>query len=173
MWNNASEVIILKLLKAILILPGTVGLLIPFSILTLTGGDFRPHSPTNIMFWLGLGFLVAGISLGIWTVSLFSKLGKGTPAPWEPPRKLVVAGPYRHVRNPMITGMILILSGQAIILGSGALAIWAAVFFIGNAIYFPLAEEKGLKDRFGSDYVEYMDNVPRWLPRLRPWKQSK
>ena len=81
----------------------------------------------------------------------------------------MVAGPYRYVRNPMITAILVILAGEAILLGSAPIAIWAAVFFAINAIYFPLSEEPGLRRRFGDEYDEYARNVPRWIPRLRPW----
>jgi protein-S-isoprenylcysteine O-methyltransferase Ste14 len=84
-------------------------------------------------------------------------------------RKLVVEGPYRHVRNPMITGVMSILLGEAVGLGSPPLLIWFALFFTVNAVYMPLVEEPGLARRFGDDYAVYKRNVPRWLPRPRPW----
>ncbi|MDH3852581.1 MAG: isoprenylcysteine carboxylmethyltransferase family protein, partial [Deltaproteobacteria bacterium] len=99
------------------------------------------------------------------------KFGKGTPAPWDPPKRLVIRGPYRHVRNPMITGALLVLLAEATLFQSLPIAIWMTVFFIGNAIYFPFIEEKGLEKRFGDEYRNYKANVPRWLPRIRPWKQ--
>jgi len=93
--------------------------------------------------------------LSVWTVKLFMKFGDGTPAPWDPPRKLVIRGPYRHVRNPMITGVLLMLLAEAMLLQSWPIALWMAVFFIGNAVYFPLVEEKGLEKRFAHDYRLY------------------
>jgi protein-S-isoprenylcysteine O-methyltransferase Ste14 len=98
---------------------------------------------------------------------LFARVGEGTLAPWDPTRKLVVRGPYRHVRNPMITGVLAILLGEAALFGSWPLLVWAFGFFALNAIYMPLVEEPGLVRRFGDDYVRYRRNVPRWLPRLR------
>jgi protein-S-isoprenylcysteine O-methyltransferase Ste14 len=79
-----------------------------------------------------------------------------------------VQGPYRHVRNPMITGVALILGGEALFFQSLALAILLAVFVGVNAIYFPLVEEPGLSRRFGAEYDDYRRRVPRWVPRLRP-----
>jgi hypothetical protein len=103
------------------------------------------------------------------TISLFSRVGEGTLAPWDPTRKLVVNGPYRRVRNPMITGVFLVLSGETLVLGVPQMAAWTAIFGLVNAIYMPLVEEPGLVKRFGKDYVTYRDNVPRWIPRRRPW----
>ena len=105
----------------------------------------------------------------MWTVRLFVRQGEGTPAPWDPPQKLVVAGPYRHVRNPMITSVLLMLGGEALVFQSSAIAAWLIVFFVVNGVYFPMSEEKGLEARFGDDYRRYKQNVPRWLPRPTPW----
>lgn len=104
-----------------------------------------------------------------WTVSLFARVGGGTLAPWDPTSRLVVLGPYRHVRNPMITGVLAILLGEASLFGSLPLLLWFAAVFAVNAVYLPLVEEPGLRTRFGADYEAYRANVPRWLPRLRPW----
>jgi protein-S-isoprenylcysteine O-methyltransferase Ste14 len=101
------------------------------------------------------------------------KVGQGTPAPWDPPKKLVVRGPYRYVRNPMITGALLLLLAEAMLLQSWPIAIWLVLFFIGNSVYFPLVEEKGLEKRFGDAYRKYKANVPRWIPRLRAWKDDQ
>jgi protein-S-isoprenylcysteine O-methyltransferase Ste14 len=92
------------------------------------------------------------------------------PAPWAPPEKLVVLGPYRHVRNPMNSGMLLILGAEALLIGSWQLAVWMGVFFAVCAVYFPCYEEPGLERRFGAAYRQYRANVPRWIPRLRPWE---
>jgi protein-S-isoprenylcysteine O-methyltransferase Ste14 len=100
-------------------------------------------------------------------VRLFATVGESTLAPWDPTHRLVVLGPYRHVRNPMITGVISMLLGEAALLGSWPLLAWALGFFGVNAIYMPLVEEPGLVRRFGDDYVRYRQNVPRWLPRPR------
>ncbi|MBV9107942.1 MAG: isoprenylcysteine carboxylmethyltransferase family protein, partial [Gemmatimonadetes bacterium] len=103
------------------------------------------------------------------TIALFATRGRGTLAPWDPPRRLVVEGIYRHVRNPMISGVIAIVLGEAAILGLRSVAGFAAIVISINAIYIPLLEEPQLRQRFGGDYDEYRRNVPRWVPRLRPW----
>ena len=103
------------------------------------------------------------------TIALFATAGDGTLAPWDPTSRLVVRGPYRRVRNPMISGVLCILLGEALLFTSTALLAWSALFLAINAIWFPLVEEPGLRQRFGADYEAYRAAVPRWLPRLRPW----
>ena len=97
----------------------------------------------------------------------------GATSPWEPPRKLVIRGPYRHVRNPMITSVLFMLLAEAMLFQSWPLAWWMGIFFVVNTVYFPLVEEKGLEKRFGDDYRIYKNNVPRWIPRTRPWYPQK
>jgi protein-S-isoprenylcysteine O-methyltransferase Ste14 len=80
-----------------------------------------------------------------------------------------VQGVYRHVRNPMIAGVFFVLLGEAACGAALPLAVWAAVFIVGNLIYMPLVEEPGLVKRFGEDYEEYRRNVPRWFPRKTAW----
>jgi len=163
----------LRLVKTIIVLPGTVLVFIPGVILLATeDSKFAPElaSPTQVWFWLASFAAVIGLALSGWTVMLFMKFGQGTPAPWDPPKRMVIRGPYRHVRNPMITGALLILLAEAILFQSLPIATWMTVFFIGNAIYFPLIEEKGFEKRFGDEYRNYKANVPRWIPRLRAWK---
>ncbi len=162
-----------SLFKTILILPGTAVVLVPAAILWATGSDLSLAPLNRITLWLGLLFALAGLAMAVWTVRLFSKLGKGTPAPWDPPRKLVVHGPYRHVRNPMITSVLAMLTAEALLLESWAVASWMVLFFAINSIYFPLSEERGLERRFGEEYRLYKANVPRWIPRLTPWSPPK
>jgi protein-S-isoprenylcysteine O-methyltransferase Ste14 len=149
---------------AIVLLPGMAAGVVPGLLFWVYG--------VNLGWWTVIGALVmaAGLALFAWTVTLFVQIGRGTLAPWDPTRRLVIAGPYRYVRNPMITAVLTILAGEAIMLGSAAIAIWAATFFAINAVYFPLSEEPGLRRRFGAEYDEYRKNVPRWIPRARPWE---
>ena len=129
--------------------------------------------PTSSVEWamgiLGLGLMVVGGMLFIGCLWRFGTTGRGTLAPWDPPTNLVVAGPYAHVRNPMITGVILLLLAEAALLMSPAHVAWAGLFFLINAVYIPLLEEPQLRRRFGEAYEEYARNVPRLIPRLRPW----
>lgn len=162
-----------RLLRAVLILPGTVLVYVPALLLWLGHGTCmgaRWAGPAGVRGWLALALALPGIVLGLWTLRLFVRRGEGTPAPWDPPQRLVVLGPYRHVRNPMISGVLLMLLAEVLVAGSWLLAGWLGVFMLGNAVYFPWVEEKGLKRRFGSEYSRYCEHVPRWLPRLRPWR---
>jgi protein-S-isoprenylcysteine O-methyltransferase Ste14 len=158
----------LRHLRAVVLLPGTVTLAIPALLLWLTGSHVGwGVAPLTIA--VGALLIALGLSLFLRTVTLFATAGRGTLAPWDPTQRLIVRGPYRYVRNPMITGVLTILLGEAVLLGSWVILIEAAIFFAINAVYFPLFEEPGLRRRFGADYDRYRANVPRWIPRLRPW----
>ena len=117
----------------------------------------------------GTVLILVGISLFVWTVSMFATIGRGTLAPWDPTRRLVVRGVYRHVRNPMISGVASILFGEAVLLGSLSLLGWFLLFSLANAVFIPLLEERDLERRFGEEYRSYKRSVPRWIPRVRAW----
>lgn len=162
----------LELIKAVIVLPGTALVVVPGAVLWLvaeSGASHVPAGPSLARFWLAVALSLSGFALAAWTTRLFLTAGRGTPAPWAPPERLVVRGPYRHVRNPMITGVLLMLGAESLFFGSWHLAGWTLVFFAGNAFYFPLVEERTLERRFGDDYRLYKANVPRWIPRWRAW----
>jgi len=162
-------------LRAILLLPGMVTVVVPALLVwrDVLGG---PHpgwglgGPFVLLpMLLGLVILAIGLTLMARTISLFARVGKGTLAPWDPTVRLVVRGVYRHVRNPMISGVLFVLLGEAVLLGSLAQLLWFGCFFGVNAVYLPLSEEPGLQRRFGADYARYKAAVPRWVPRRTPW----
>ena len=153
-------------LRAIGLLPVTVTIVVPGLILWRAGAELAPWPLATV----GVALIGIGLALVTWTVSLFVRIGKGTLAPWDPTSRLVVVGPYRHVRNPMISGVLTVLLGESALFGSLPLLVWFGAVFALNAVYFPLVEEPGLRERFGEDYDTYRANVPRWLPRLRPWE---
>ncbi|HET8813952.1 MAG TPA: isoprenylcysteine carboxylmethyltransferase family protein [Solirubrobacterales bacterium] len=155
-----------------MLLPGTVTLVVPAALLVGTGTDLGwglSGIAVVLTVLLGLALIVAGFVLWLWTVRLFARLGGGTLAPWDPPRKLVVEGPYRHVRNPMISAVLAVLLGEAVLFGSPPLLIWFGLFFAVNYVGFHVYEEPGLERRFGEEYRTYKRNVPRWLPRRSAW----
>ena len=157
-------------LLAILLLPFVVVVVVPRWLLAaLRASDTRWESGLPAV-WLprAAGGLLAllGFALFAWCVVLFIRVGQGTLAPWDPTRSLVAAGPYRLVRNPMISGVALMLLGQALFWGSRAAGAWAAAFFLINHVYFVLLEEPGLESRFGESYRAYKASVPRWIPRF-------
>jgi protein-S-isoprenylcysteine O-methyltransferase Ste14 len=158
---------------AIALLPGTVTIVVPAVILATGDGPTAGFGGTGALQALtilaGAALIAAGLALWAWTVQLFDRIGRGTLAPWDPTHHLVVAGPYRHVRNPMISGVLAVVLGEGLALGSTGILIWAAAFFAINTIYFIASEEPGLERRFGEEYREYKANVPRWLPRRTPY----
>lgn len=158
-----------RMLKPVLALPGTVIVLVPAILLWTTDSLNGPAHPLALA--IGCVAAAVGVSVAVWTSRLFITVGEGTPAPWDPPTRLVVKGPYRYVRNPMILAVFAMLLAEALLFGSWPVAYWLIVFAAGNMIYFPLFEEPGLEKRFGEDYRRYKANVPRWLPRLTPWSR--
>ena len=160
--------------RAIALLPGNVTILVPALILLLVGGPsigWGLHGPgAAVPVLLGAVLIAAGAALWVWTVRLFAQIGQGTLAAWDPTRHLVVAGPYGHARNPMITAVAGVLLGEAILFGSPALLVWAGAFLAINQMYFLRYEEPGLERRFGEEYRRYKQHVPRWIPRRRAWR---
>lgn len=159
-------------LLAVTLLPGAVAVGVPALLVASRGANvgWGLDAPLSLLpSTLGLGLIALGLALVTWTILLFARVGRGTLAPWDPTSRLVVHGPYRHVRNPMITGVGAVLAGEAALLGSLPLLAWLACFAAVNAVYLPLVEEPGLRRRFGAEYDRYRGAVPRWLPRLRAW----
>ena len=159
---------------AIAVLPFTMAVLVPLWLARGAGPTLAPAASAGglALQAAGLLLLVAGLVLFVASLRRFAGEGRGTLAPWDPPRVLVVSGPYRHVRNPMISGVLLVLAGEALLLRSRPHFVWACTFFAVNAVYIPLLEEPDLEQRFGESYRTYRRHVPRLLPRLRPWNQS-
>ena len=166
----------LRHILAILLLPGVVTIVVPLWIVSSTGalrvGWGLPDPASLLPLIFGCVLLGFGLLLMYRTISLFAGFGDGTLAPWDPPRRLVVRGVYRRVRNPMLSGVFFVLLGEATLLGSLPILVWFLVVFAMNALYIPLVEEPDLSQRFGEEYLAYKRNVPRWVPRLRPWTQE-
>ena len=139
----------------------------PAFLIAIYGTDVEP-----IRVVLGVPFGVGGFALWLWTVRLFARIGRGTLAPWDPTERLVVEGPYAHARNPMITGVVAVLLGEALILGSVAVLVFAAGFVVVNHVFFLAYEEPSMERRFGDDYRRYKDDVPRWIPRRTAWRPT-
>jgi protein-S-isoprenylcysteine O-methyltransferase Ste14 len=150
-----------------LVLPATVLIIVPL----LIEDNFRIN--LDALAVLGALLCLLGLFMLGATIKLFIDIGRGTLAPWDPTQKLVTRGLYAHVRNPMITGVLIALLGEAMVLHSVPIFIWFIVGFVVNHIYFIASEEPGLMARFGQEYLEYKKNVPRWIPRLRPWKPGE
>jgi protein-S-isoprenylcysteine O-methyltransferase Ste14 len=159
---------IIEWIRTTIILPINVLIFIPAILLYVTG--YRWVVVPSGLYVVGGILFVFGLFLAGWTMRLFAVKGRGTAAPWNPPKKLVVSGPYKYVRNPMITSVLAMLLAESLLLGSFWIFGWFVLFFVGNTIYFPMFEEKNLEKRFGESYRKYKRHVPRWIPRWTAWE---
>jgi protein-S-isoprenylcysteine O-methyltransferase Ste14 len=166
---------LLRHLLAIVVLPFSVAVAIPFWLARANGVTPSLRSDLPGLAAQASGLIMLGIGLPLFVASLrrFAVEGQGTLAPWDPPMRLVVRGPYRYVRNPMISGIVLVLFGEALVLLSRPHLRWALIFLAINAVYIPLFEEPFLALRFGDEYQEYSRHVPRLFPRWRPWEPEQ
>jgi protein-S-isoprenylcysteine O-methyltransferase Ste14 len=162
-------VIVLRHLLAVLLLPVVMAVLVPYWLVTgfesIDTQWIAMSTTALLMRAVGAALLVAGVVLFSWCLTLFARVGGGTLAPWDPTQRLVAVGPYRYLRNPMITGVAAVIAGEALLTGSRVLALWLVVFVAINFLYFVLFEEPALERRFGDPYREYKARVPRWIPR--------
>jgi protein-S-isoprenylcysteine O-methyltransferase Ste14 len=139
----------------------------------LTGWRFDPPLVGGeASRWLGGLLVLAGLPIWGSAALRFVRQGRGTPAPIAPPSRLVVTGPYRYVRNPMYVAVVAILLGQALLLGSAAIAGVALGLVAAFHLFVLLYEEPTLRRRFGADYATYCRHVPRWLPRPTPYRHD-
>ena len=140
------------------------------------------YLPANILSWSGidrpaaieapqaLGIVIgtAATLVAVWCVFTFVSVGRGTPAPFDPPRRLVIRGPYHFVRNPMYIGAGLALAGAALFYESLSLLGYSGIFFLGCHLFVVLYEEPTLRRTFGQEYEAYCSRVRRWWPSLIP-----
>ena len=162
-------------LKVILILPGNVLITIPLLIFLSTRNSYSYYLVNlhNFLFYVAMFFLALGLFLAIWSVRTFYTTGgEGTPGPWRPVSNLIISGPYRYVRNPMILGVVDLLLFESAFFSSIPFLLWAIVFFVGNIIYFKIFEEKELIQRFGENYKDYKNEVPMLFPKFTPYNKD-
>ncbi len=145
---------------------------------TLFIGFVLIYLPSRLLLWAGFnrpaelewqqiaGMVMActGIVIALWCVGAFAWIGHGTPAPFDPPRKLVIRGPYRYVRNPMYYGAVMALGGAALYYESAALAAFAGLFLLVAHLFVVFYEEPTLRRSFGAEYEAYCHRVRRWRP---------
>lgn len=129
-------------------------------------GIVRPEHIAAVQV-AGLAIVASGAALVVWCLVTFAFMGKGTAAPFDPPRQLVVAGPYRWVRNPIYIGAAVTMLGAALFFGSAALVLYAAVVLVVTHLLVILYEEPHLRRVFGQPYEDYLRNVHRWIPTWR------
>ena len=149
----------LRALIAFLALPCVVAGLIPFLI---ASGDKQRHGG----FVIGFGVLALGVVLLLWCVRDFYVAGKGTVAPWDPPKQLVVVGLYRFVRNPMYVAVLTVVLGWTLVFGSTWLTFYVVALAMAFHLRVLLYEEPRLRQQFATEWTAYFSAVPRWLPRL-------
>ena len=152
--------VLLKTIIFTIVVPGSVALLVPYYFF------FPSATPHGFVRYSGLVPIGIGGAIYFRCAFDFTFAGKGTPAPIDPPKQLVVKGLYRYVRNPMYAGVTLVLLGEALLFGSLSLAKYAGAAFLLFNLFVWLYEEPALRTKFGESYRIYCETVPRWLPRL-------
>ena len=145
--------------------PGTVTILIPYWLLSWRPKPFL--SDHNSLRVFGVPLIIIGAAGLLWCIWDFFSAGRGTIAPIDPPKHLVVRGLYRYLRNPMYVFVIMILVGEAIFFNSLSILIEAVGFFVVAHLFVMYYEEPTLHRMFGKSYEAYTENVGRWLPNLR------
>jgi protein-S-isoprenylcysteine O-methyltransferase Ste14 len=142
-----------------IVVPGLGGVLAPWWILTRDG-----HAATPVA-WAATVVIAAGTALYVWCVWNFAAVGSGTPGLWDAPSRVVAAGPYRWVRNPIYISALLIVGGEAWLFMSLPLLVYTGAMAVFFHLFITGYEERKLRRRFGSAYLEYRQTVPRWIPR--------
>ena len=150
-------------------MPGVVAGLVPYLI---TGGWVGSGAPLALQV-AGVALLAVGLGVLAHTVIRFVVEGLGTPFPGAPTKNLVVGGLYRYVRNPMYLAVIAIILGQAAILGSVSLLVYAAIVWVIVASFVHFYEEPTLSSEYGEQYAAYRRAVRGWLPRATPWTPNR
>jgi protein-S-isoprenylcysteine O-methyltransferase Ste14 len=148
---------------------------------TLFIGLLLIYLPTRVLSWSGIvrppsietpqitGMIIGstGAIIALWCIFTFAWIGRGTPAPFDPPRRLVIRGPYRFVRNPMYIGAGLSLAGAALFYESISLLAYGAIFLLASHLFVVSYEEPKLRRTFGPEYEAYCHRVSRWWPRAQ------
>jgi len=164
-WPKPAIVVpLLKLAVFTLVVPCTFVLWLPRYL-------YPSVSRTPIEWGLqaagGVALMALGIAGYLWCALDFAFVGRGTPAPIDPPKELVVRGLYRYVRNPMYLSVAMVLGGECLLLKSWMLARYLAYCFAIIFVAVLVYEEPLLRRKFGESYRQYCREVPRWIPRLR------
>jgi protein-S-isoprenylcysteine O-methyltransferase Ste14 len=153
----------LKNLLFTLLVPGTVALWAPWR--WVAPGDFHRPESWGLLQIFALPVLAAGVAIYLWCVWDFAVTGRGTPAPIDAPKVLVVKGLYRYVRNPMYVGVLLVLAGEALLFESQRLLVYLGAIALMFHCVVLLVEEPILSREFGAAYETYRRQVWRWWPR--------
>lgn len=155
---------IVSTLIFVVLIGGTVMVLIPIKLLF---SSYRLNVEIDFLRYFGLIPVMLGVTICFWCWREFIFKGKGTPAPFNPPKELVTSGLYKFTRNPMYAGVIFVLFGEALFFESVLLLIYVGVMFLIFHMWIIIAEEPYLRSTFGESYKRYCEFVPRWLIRLK------
>lgn len=158
----------LRSLSWAVLFPGLVAGYVPWRWFGLRDVVLDARQPLH---WIGGLATAAGAALLALCILEFARRGRGTLSPADPPQHLVVQGLYRHVRNPMYLSVSLVLLGEVLLTRSAALLAYWAAWFTAVNLFVLGYEEPALRRRFGAGFAEYAAQVPRWMPRLRPWRR--
>src|SRR5579872_902166 len=141
--------------------------------LWVTQWEFRPaFFGVDLTRILGVILIIAGVPGLVDSFARFALEGLGTPAPIAPPQKLVVTGLYRYVRNPIYIAVVAVILGQAILFGDSRLMTYGGLMWLAFHAFVLTYEEPVLAQKFGAQYEDFRANVPRWIPRLSPWRAA-
>ena len=153
-----------------MVAPVTVAGLVPWWIMRW---EFQPaFLGFEVTRVIGVMLIIAGIPGIVDSFARFALQGLGTPAPIAPTQNLVVTGLYRYVRNPIYIALVSVTVGQALLFGDGRLLWYGAVLWLVLHLFVVLSEEPILQLKFGKEYETFRANVPRWIPRLTPWRAA-
>jgi len=155
---------IVKTFIFIVLMGGTIMVLIPIKLLS---SSYRLNVEIGFLRYFGLIPVLLGIIICLWCWREFIIKGKGTPAPYDPPKELVVSGLYKFTRNPMYVGIIFVLFGEALFSGSALLLFYTGSISFIFHIWIIITEEPYLRLTFGESYKRYCESVPRWCIRLK------
>lgn len=168
--GNAEERTIAALGSAVffVVAPCTLAGLVPWWI---TGWQLQPpFVGLEAMRGAGAAMILAGVLGLVDAFARFALQGLGTPAPIAPPRNLVVTGLYRYVRNPIFVAVVAIILGQALLMGDWRLIVYGAILWLAFHVQVVVYEEPTLEQTFGTEYEAFRAAVPRWIPRITPWR---
>ncbi|HVN63732.1 MAG TPA: isoprenylcysteine carboxylmethyltransferase family protein [Candidatus Binataceae bacterium] len=164
--NAAGEISVRALIGTIvftIFVPGTVVVFIPY---LLSGWRIAPpFFGLSIVRWCGVAMILAAIPYFARFLSRFVVEGRGAPAPVMPTERLIVGGPFKHVRNPGYIGVVTMVAGQGLFFGSGKIIAYAIILAVIFHLFVLFYEEPALRRQFGTEYEEYCRNVPRWIAR--------
>lgn len=155
----------------LVIAPGIVAGYVPWRI-----GRWHLGAPllgTSVFRLVGVLLIVAGLPVLLDSFARFALQGLGTPAPIFPTRHLVVSGLYRYVRNSMYVAVVFLILGQGLFFGSIRILEYGFAVWAGFHLFVLSYEEPTLRKTYGVEYEQFCANVPRWIPRLRPWRRDQ